>query len=194
MYYILYHDIFSLPFMHTPPADKAVDIVEKKGGKADDHRKIGDIVCGGKQPHYYQHDVVCRISHGKILTAAECEIHGGKACCYRESARQQICRIEIRQYKVKHDRHGGSQQKHKSKFGTAYTVDGDLRVPSLVRIAKPRNERKQSHGSGHTEVCYHLSVIGKAKRDNSVKHAENYHQHLPRGISFCIKYKRCYTY
>lgn len=60
----------------------------------------------------------------------------------------------------------------------------------LVRMPKPGYCRGEGYRCGHAEICYHLAVVAKFKRNHRIEYAENNSQHLTYRIALCVKHKR----
>ena len=80
--------------MYSLPIDKAVEVVDEKGKKANDDGKITDIGKGSKDPQNDEYDVVSGVGKRVIGTAAEGEINRKEAGCHRKRGRKKICRVK----------------------------------------------------------------------------------------------------
>ena len=148
-----------LSFFHFQPADKSVDIADKEHNKADENGYVGAVGQRSKSPEDYEHDIVCSVKQRKISTSSECKVDRGEAGGNGNGAGNKICSIEIAENKVKEKRNQNGKQRHKSDFKLAEMIDTDLGVTILKWISEPCNKREESHGSSHTEVSDHFTVI-----------------------------------
>ena len=87
--------ILTLSFFHSAPADKAVNIIDKKSNEADNNRNILHIFHACENPHDNQNDIVCSICHGEIRASSEGEINCNEACCDRQCAGNEVGCVEI---------------------------------------------------------------------------------------------------
>ena len=50
-----------LPFLHAPPVDETIEVVEQEGCEADYHGQRGGIRGEGQQPEGDEHEVIGRV-------------------------------------------------------------------------------------------------------------------------------------
>lgn len=178
---------FALPHFHFLPAEIAVDIVDQKGDKANNNRNIANVGHARQYPQNNQHHVVGGIRQGKEGASAKSKIDRNKAGGDGKGAGDDVGGIEMRQDEIKHGGNNGGANPHPHRFRLADGVDLNLCFVALIGIAKPRDEGKDRHRHGHTEIGEHFAVIGKAIRNDAIQQAEHHHQHLPERIAFGIK-------
>ena len=176
-----------LSFLHAPPADEAVEVIDQEHNKADDDGNVGDILQGGQRPQHNQHNIVGGVSQRKVRAAAEGQIHRNEAGGDGQRAGHHVGGVQIMQNVVKQNGYCSGQKKHQSHFIPAQAVHSNLRFVSFVGVAQPGNEGEYRHGSGHAQVCNHLTVVAEAKGKDAVQNAENHHQKLSEGIALGVE-------
>ena len=69
-------------------------------------------------------------------------------------------------------------------FAQREPVDFHFRLFSAEGIAKPRNHGKYRNRGGHSEISYHLAVIGESVGYYAVQHAEHNDEYLTYRVAF----------
>ena len=105
-----------LSYFHLFPTNKTIYIVKKKCNKTHDNRNISDIKNTCQYPQNYKHNIICSIGKCKVWTSSKCKIHCDKTCCNGDCTWNNICGVEVLQYKVKDNCNDNSDYPHKNIF------------------------------------------------------------------------------
>ena len=134
--------VFPLLFLHNPPAEESVQIVEQKNDEADRHRNEGTVGSCRQHPQKNQNQVVCRVRCGEPGTTAEGEINGDEAGCYRQGRGNQILGPKIGKNEIKQYRYCRRQRNQPQDFSTGETVNLHLCPIAPIGVLQPCDEGK----------------------------------------------------
>ena len=186
--------LLRLPLLHFPPAEKAVNVVCQKSGKAHGYGNIPCVLKACQHPQHNENDIIGSIGQGKPGTSAKGQVHRKEAGGHGQGAGDQVGGAEILQDPVKSGGHHRRKSQHDPNLPLANGVDRYLGLVAPEGVFQPGDQGKHRHRHGHAQVGDHFPVVGKAVRNDAIQQAENHHQHLADGIALGGEDQRCHPH
>lgn len=176
--------VASLSFLHTRPVDKAVRIVEQKGGKTDDGGQVGKVVHARRHPQDDKHEIVGNVRECVKGTAEKEQGRRHHTRRHGDGAYDEIVRVKISQNEIQNDGGNDGQTDANQPFLQGQFADLDFVFTLFGRVFQPADTRDYGGRQAHKQVGDHFAVIPRADGDNAVQNAENDDHNLPDKIPF----------